>query len=145
MIEKILVPVDGSNHSNKAAEFALNLAKKLGTKKVTFLNVIAGERPTVALLRGEVEFSSVREELKKESKEILENYKKMADDYEVKIETKTRIGGTPGKEIIKEVKENGYDQVIMGSAGLSKETGMILGSVASHVVKNCSCPVNIIR
>ena len=51
----------------------------------------------------------------------------------------------PAIDLVKFAEENGYDQIIVGSRGLSGITRILLGSVADEVVRKVHCPVTVFR
>jgi len=55
------------------------------------------------------------------------------------------IEGYPRTAIVEYAKEWGADMLILGSHGHSSLTNLLLGSVASHVVRNATCSVEIVR
>lgn len=139
MLDKILVPVDESDHSRKAAKYAFEIAQRFNSK-IKIFHTIPGQKP---LYMRSIDLSKAKEELKREARELISKYENMAKRHNLEVESEYSFGSTPSKEIIKEVKENGFDQIIMGSKG---ESGIkSLGSVANKVVKHSNCSITIIR
>lgn len=51
--------------------------------------------------------------------------------------------GHPGREICEQAK--GYDLVVLGSAGRSQVSELLLGSTSAYVVHNASCAILLLR
>jgi nucleotide-binding universal stress UspA family protein len=142
---KILVPVDGSPSSKKAAEAAIGMAVMTGDGIVA-LRVIDVENYT-----GQWEFmrDQVEEELNRDAREILDDVEQRAASRDVKVEKLVRYGDA-SFEIIAYAKENSKDvkAIIMGSAGRRGIARAFIGSTASRVARQVSaevaCPVTIV-
>jgi len=55
------------------------------------------------------------------------------------------LEGSAAEEIIKVAEIRECDLIIMGSRGLGKLTGLVLGSQSQKVVSHAHCPVLIVR
>lgn len=53
--------------------------------------------------------------------------------------------GTPAQVIINLARNQACDLIVMGSRGLSKMSGLFLGSVSDRVAKVAPCPVMLIK
>ncbi|MBF7083800.1 universal stress protein [Desulfallas sp. Bu1-1] len=122
---KILVPLDGSENSMRAVEYALSLAKKCPGVKVGLISVVYPFTSTQAGTSMEKARELFTREGVKVSTEILE--------------------GDPAETIIKYVNDHGIDTVIMGSRGMGALRGMVLGSVSYKVLGNVHVPVTIVK
>jgi nucleotide-binding universal stress UspA family protein len=136
---KILVPVDGSENSEKGLRYACWLANKLGAT-ITVLYVVAipytGESALFHIDQLETAGRMVLEEAKKIVKE--ENCAQA--HYEL------RQGiGNPGHEIVKFSKEMNFSLIVMSAKGHTALGHLIMGSVSDMVVHQAPCPVLIVR
>lgn len=146
MVETILVPVDGSEHANKAIGISSDLAKKYGARLIA-LHVMpepASEGVPVRLRAYErLEHIRVteRDRLQAQSEEILSDAKLQATEIGApNVETLHRSGDAAA--IILEVAEDqGADLIVMGSRGMGNVKGLLLGSVSHKVgqLSECSC------
>jgi nucleotide-binding universal stress UspA family protein len=129
-ISKILVPVDGSEHSFRTLRYVNTLAAK-AKAEVTLLYVqetgIFRLRPNVAKEIGNRVLSAAATQLK-----------------EVKSEQKLE-SGDPAKTILKTAKKGDYDIIVIGSRGHSTAEMFMLGSVSDHVVQYADRPVLITK
>lgn len=139
MISKILVPVDGSEHANKAMQYALDLAKKYEAK-VTLIHIVA--RPLYAYDAAiAVDVSS---SLLAEGREILRRAQEMLDRLGFSAESKL-VEGNPAEEILRLADSEQSDLIVMGSRGLNPVKAFFLGSVSNRVSHYAKCPVLIVK
>ncbi|MCD6489777.1 MAG: universal stress protein, partial [Thermodesulfobacterium sp.] len=82
----------------------------------------------------------------KEAEETLSfSRKKFLDEYiSDKLIYKQILIGIPSEGIIKEIKENDYDLVLLGRRGRSPLKDLIMGGVSSAVIYNCKEPTIVI-
>jgi len=145
MFTKILAPVDGSQHSIKAAVKAVNIAEKYNAK-VTLLHVININQLTGlgSLQTPPMITEAAVDNLKKAGDTIIHDTIKALPPTQVDID-KLTVWGTPESVIINEIASKGYDLVVMGSRGLGTIGGLLLGSVSDRVVRQAACPVLIVK
>jgi len=154
MFEKILVPIDGSTHSLRAVEIAIQIAKKFHGK-ITLIHVYSAgiapiEMPEPSRMAGSipilapVDYSKVIEAMKKAGNKILEESAKKVEAEEVKVE-KLLVEGHVVEKIIKTASEGDFDLIVIGPRGLSKIKQMILGSVSDGVIHHAHCPVLVTK
>ncbi|GAA0310936.1 universal stress protein [Halarchaeum salinum] len=139
---RILVPVDGSEQSDDALEYAL---EEFQSDDITVINVIdpieAGYTAQATVPGYSEEWYEQAEE---EAKTLFEEAQDTADEYGVTLDTVTEVG-RPSRTIVSYAEENDYDHIIMGSHGREGITRVLLGSVAESVVRRSSVPVTIVR
>jgi nucleotide-binding universal stress UspA family protein len=145
MYKKILVPMDGSEKANAAAEHAIELAAKIGAE-VTLYHVIPALTPYVNRYSDNMgdAYQQIQNELQTTGEDTLQ---KAQDNYAksgVKLDTKI-LWGNPAEEICREARERGFDLIVMGSRGLGEISGFIMGSVSRRVARHASTPVLIVR
>jgi len=139
--KNILVPVDFSDYSEKAVDYAIFLAEKF-CAEITLIHIV------------ELFEEDVNE------KEHLEAYEKIIEKKEAeeakKLQTQCQIGKDRGLDIIHSVllrdisaadaiinyaADKGFDVVIMGTHGRKGLTRWLSGSVTEKVVRHSSIPV----
>lgn len=76
------------------------------------------------------------------SKHVNDVVTAFGEGLSVPVKVKVEIGH-PVKNILDEA-ELGYDMIVMGTMGHSKFEDMILGSVATGVVRRCKIPVMVV-
>ncbi len=146
-IPKILLPIDGSEHSRRAVQFAGSLGKAMGKSLtgIALLRIITGR-----YISRHIPFVDFRAEILKLSdaftkfkeRHIEENIKPSLDEYEkilkdIGIEAqieKLITEGDPSSEIVRIAKEGNFSTIIMARRGLSEIVEFLLGSVTNKVV-----------
>ncbi len=145
MIRRILVPLDGSEYSEKAFDYAIGLSKKFSSEIILFHVV----QSTAAVVTGpEVLGPSLlldlRKRLEENGQNILSNAEVKAKEAGVKARTEMDYGN-PADKIVDMVKKKSVDLVVIADRGLGSVARFFLGSVANQVSHHASCPVLIIK
>ncbi|MGG1369100.1 universal stress protein [Priestia megaterium] len=135
MYRKILLAVDGSEHSKRAAKHAINVASLVQGAKVEVISVIDLSKVKTEVLHGEL-----KQKRHQALEEIKSTFEKENVSYELKIER-----GDPGPTIVWYANKHDFDLVIIGSRGLNSLQEMVLGSVSHKIAKRVHCPVMIIK
>ena len=135
---KVLVATDGSEHSMKAVQRALEMAEKQGAQ-VTLLSV--------AYYVGDFDEMPpyVQEKLEAEARAALKKSKAVFDQKGIKVETALEAGMVPANNIISMAEKGKFDRIIMGSTGLSGLGRIFMGSTAAKVVAHAPCEVTVVR
>jgi nucleotide-binding universal stress UspA family protein len=133
--KRVLVPVDFSDCSKNALEYALGLSEPLGAK-VEVLHVwdIGWVSPDLTVWAGESK-KSVLEFAKQEAELMLEDLLQSHAGL-----TGELAHGQAAEEIAKKA-EAGFDLVVMGTHGRTGLSHLVMGSVAQKVVRLAHCPV----
>jgi nucleotide-binding universal stress UspA family protein len=136
---KIAVAVDGSDNALRAAKHAIMLAQYLPETQLEMIYVADyNKAKDERLLVQSPESLSLKREQK------LQPVRELAKSVGVEIMI-TMLKGNPSHEIIKYVRENSIDQLVIGSRGLNAFQEMVLGSVSHKVMKHANCPVTIVK
>ena len=138
-IKKILLAVDGSEHSMKAAEYAVEVAK-MTRGEILLLHC---HRP-FPISPGEPYFEMAIAGIQDNAHRILDPFiallKKSGAPFGDKIEE-----GRAGDVIAKVADIEGCDVIVMGSRGRSELKGLVLGSVTHRVLRTAPCPVLVVQ
>jgi len=169
MFNKILCPTDGSDHSKKALDLAIDLAKKYDARLV-ILHVPHRSENIDALQRfaeieglaqhvnteiqrlqsrdGKIDLATVSafqdsgispRLLVEVGQHILDGAKGHAERKGLENVDARLESGDPADEILRCINEENIDCVIMGSRGLNDLKGLFLGSVSHKVANRASC------
>jgi len=148
MISKILVPTDGSKIAQKAAKYAVKLAKETGAD-LLLLSVIdkrfivSQSIPAIASPTHLIE--TVEDYLKQAAEAYTKEIKELCKRNNVQSKTLIRAGH-PVEEIIKEAEKSKADLIVMGSHGKSAVKAAVLGSITMGVIhKDTRIPVLLVR
>ena len=127
----ILVPVNGTDVSRRAAEVALAIAHACNCP-VAALYVAHGATDNPRKRRG---FRARQQE-----QAIMKDFVEMADRYDVKAKTAVRADLAPDKAILAELKEAKHDLIIMG-AGRRPGDKLFFGDTAAAVLEKSSASI----
>jgi nucleotide-binding universal stress UspA family protein len=155
VFSKILVPLDGSEHSDRALETALQIAKKFDSKiallhvySVTVTPVVIPEpttlNPTGVPIATSAEVSKMVDAARDAGKKILEDGVQKVRTENVQAETYLREGNS-AQEIVKAAKEGQFDLIVIGATGIHRIRDLLMGSVTEGVVKHATCPVLVVK
>ncbi|HYB87062.1 MAG TPA: universal stress protein [Streptosporangiaceae bacterium] len=138
MFDKIVLAVDGSEHSERAADAAAEVARG-GTTEVLVLHLqelgAAGRAGPIPLEQpGEAAdlVNGVTAELRSRG------VKARGEAYAV-------LTSDVAPQIISAAEDFGAGLIVMGTRGRSEFTSLLLGSVAHKVIHHASCPVLVTR
>jgi nucleotide-binding universal stress UspA family protein len=149
-----LVPLDGSKHSLKALNVAVDVAKRFGGKLTlvhvystvvvpTFLpkpSVTTGHMPIMAA----EDETRLIEAARRVGRRILDDGVEEARAGQVEVESSLREGHTV-EEITKLARDGGFELIVMGARGVSHVREMFLGSASDGVIHHAECPVLVIK
>ena len=139
MYKKILIAVDGSEHSLRATDEAVKIASLTNGSaiEVVFVAEFSQSKNDLLHSQGKEELELSRRQQLLPVEEKLKSYHLT---YKIKI-----LHGEPGPVIIKHANEGDFDLAVIGSRGLNTLQEMVLGSVSHKVVKRVNCPVLIVK
>ena len=140
MFEKILLAVDGSEHSMRAAKEAGDLARAM---KSDILRIVVAF-DNIPRYLGEPNREQAIQPRLQEANEILRKAQEAVGKIPGELPTEL-IEGSPAEAIINVAKTRGSSVIVMGSRGLSSIAELMLGSTSHKVVSHASCPVLIVR
>jgi len=140
MFENILLAVDGSEHSLHAARIASDLAQAM--KSQTLRIVVVFEPIPVHL--GEPYMQETINARLGEAEAIAQKAVETVGTISAAIQTET-IEGNAAEVILEAAKAQNSNVIVMGSRGLGKLAGLLLGSTSQKVVSYAPCPVLIVR
>lgn len=139
MASKILVPMDDSEMAREALEYAL---EHFPDAEFTVLHVVGGPSPMWGEATGLALADDLEEATAELSEEVFSNARETAEEYDIEIETKSKLGH-PGRAIINEAEE--YDTVVIGTHGGTIAERLFVGNVAEQVFRRSPAPVVVVR
>ena len=169
MFNKILCSVDGSEHSHKALDLAIDLAKKYGAS--FYILHVPHRSGNIDALQRFAEIEGLADHVNTEIKRlqsmepglnmatgtafkdsgispgllvevgqhIIDGAKGRAEQNGLESIDARLGGGDPADSILRCIDEENIDCVVMGSRGLSGIKGLFLGSVSHKVANHASC------
>lgn len=146
MDNKILIATDGSKYSQKAVDYGIELAGKIGASVMVLyvVNMRSLEMYAISHHDDIGGYESADLMLKDEGRQALDYALAAAKKAGVEASEKmTR--GYPADEIIRLSERECVSMIVMGSLGKTGLEHLLLGSVSEDVVKKAPCPVLVVR
>ena len=138
MIRNILIPVDGSDGSDKAVAQAVELAK-IYEAKLNFLYVANINQLAINAALSH----AILDAVKNAGKTILTRAENMVPS---EIESENFLEtGAPAAVILEFEEKLNADLIVMGSRGLGVVKGVLLGSVSQYITERAKCPVLVVK
>ncbi|NWN82315.1 MAG: universal stress protein [Halomonas sp.] len=146
MYTSILVPVDGSEHAQKALTVACQLASQDGsTLHLLHIPEELSHETTLVWGVGAIAIEASREEREEAGKQVVSRAAEAAREQgATRVET-VIAQGDPARAILSESRKRGVDAIVMGSRGLSDLKGFVVGSVSHKVAHTAECTVITVR
>ncbi len=140
---KVLIPVDGSENSQRAVEYAIRNTAMLK------------ERPNLLLLNvqwnvatGNVKLfisqKTIDDYYREQGVAALQRARSVLDAAGLPYHYHISVG-TPAEAIARYADEQGVDQIVMGRQGQGGIQSLLLGSVVNKVLHLASCPITLIK
>ena len=146
-LRKILVPLDGSEWSFRAAKYAIRIAKMANAEIVCVHAVVSLPSTAYASPHAGVLIPQYIEEAKKEAQKLYDEVNVIAQKAGVvKISAETILDVfSVADAIMSYAEKNNVDLIIIGTKGKTGLKKVLLGSVASGVISHAKCPVLVVR
>jgi nucleotide-binding universal stress UspA family protein len=148
-ISRIIVPIDGSKNSMKAADYAVKMAEKYGSQ-VSVVHVVNIDQYLQALGLYRASYpdpiKKKIEEAQAEAQKWFTEITRNAEQRKVRI--KTDVIDSPISvvaSIVNYADREKADLIVIGTRGRSGISKMLLGSMASGVVTYAPCPVLVVK
>lgn len=140
-MRKILIAIDGSEQSFKAARYAIEMARRLDAS-IILLHV-------VSIPQFPHHLGSLDEYYKKVEREVdgwFTMISNLDESKGINISRKIIHSHTSVVEsIVEYADEEGVDLIVVGTRGRSRFVRAILGGVAQGVIAYARCPVLVVR
>lgn len=140
---KLLIPVDETQSSRRAIEYAARLGQECGNVEAVMVNV---RNPPefyggLAVLEYELFDRSLRESQQRLLATALEHAQRIG----LQKATIHAAQGVAAEEIVRAAEQRGVDQIVMGTHGRSTLGTFFMGSVAQRVVHLAPMPVTLVK
>ena len=122
---KILVGVDGSDHSTWALMEAISIAKKF-----------SGHLKVITVYKR----GSIDEATKTQMKA-----KQLLVEEEIDSSLESILGSNPSRALVDTAQNEKIDLIVVGNRGLGNAAAFLLGSVSKQVVTKASCDVLVVK
>lgn len=140
-LKRLLVPVDFSNSSRKALQYAVSFAKCFNSG-ILLVHAVQALPPATPLSFPGETIADIPL-LEEQGAKHLALWQKSVEENvpaTVRIEV-----GNPSEIILRAAREDGTELIIMGTHGYSGLKQIFMGGTARKVVRNAPCPVLVVR
>ncbi len=147
MIHKLLVALDGSNHSLKAVDFASEIAASLKAKVIILYVVKTYELPEGIREYADLEHipGTNLEIVKKVAGDLVSNTQRRAREKGVDDVVGEVEEGPVARTIVARAKHHDADMIVVGSRGLGNIEATLRGGVSHRVELLAKCPVLTVK
>jgi nucleotide-binding universal stress UspA family protein len=136
-IRRILVAVDGSDHSDRAVKLAATIAKHLNAEMTLIYVAEMREMPTLIAEAEEADQETHGRSVLSDSAEIA---------FSEGMATKAVLRrGHPANQINRYAIENHIQMIFTGSRGRGGAASLLLGSVSHGILQGAKCPVVVVK
>ncbi|HIW11628.1 MAG TPA: universal stress protein [Candidatus Salinicoccus stercoripullorum] len=140
MYKKILLPYDFANTFDNVPDQLVKLTENNADAVITILNIVTdGEMSGDDRFNGK-SFRGITKERGEKLKPFTDRLDERGLNYEVRFEA-----GRVITELLKEIKENEYDIILMSNRRSKMELKHVLGHVTHKIAKRVNTPVMIIK
>jgi nucleotide-binding universal stress UspA family protein len=137
----ILVPVDGSENSDRAVRHAIELVRHGYAAALHLLNVQPPLGGAIATFVPKANIDGFHHD---EGEKALASAVKLCGDAGTKCTTHISVG-RPGEVIAEYAKRHGVVEIVTGTRGHTGFGGVLMGSVAQDIVAHTSIPVCLVK
>jgi len=141
---KLLVPVDGSEHSSRTVDYLLkNINGYKDGAEIHLLNV-QPPMPYGSRVSSVIGHDKINQYHHDEGMVALKTAMQKLDAANVKYHYHIGVGDE-AETIVKYAEEKSCDQILMGTRGMGSVSSLLLGSVATKVIHLAKVPVVLVK
>jgi len=141
---KILLAVDGSKHSLKAAKYLARHARAYRKRPQVELVYVQRPLPDLPNMRMVVGGAQIREYYEEMGSAALSKAKKLLSAAGIRLVARVFVGDA-GYTIAREAVRTRCDLIMIGSRGMTAAANLVLGSIATKVLHVSSLPVMVVK
>ena len=139
---KILLPVDGSDHSDRATRHVIAMLQGCGGHTLYLINAQAPiDAPEV---RGHMPADEIEAMQETRGGDALVSARALLDQAGIAY-TPAVLLGPLAESIVRYATEQGCDKIVMGTRGLDAIGSMLMGSVTTEVLHLTQLPVTLVK
>ena len=139
MVERVLVPMDDSELSERALRYALDVHQGAD---VTVLHVVGEPSGMMGAATGIALADDSEERVQELSEDVFERAGEIATEYGVEVAVESEVG-SPASRIVE--RSDDFDVVVIGTHSGSLADRLLVGNVAKSVFQNAPVAVTVVR
>jgi nucleotide-binding universal stress UspA family protein len=147
MYKHLLVPIDGSEITERAIDSSITLARQLGAAIHGFVVEPTPPLPAVgrhpSVIATEAELHDARTEA--HARGLLNKFKAMADAAGVAFKGSFERSERVGDAIVEQARENGCDMIVMATHGRGPFGELLFGSYTKSVLARSKLPLLVLH
>ena len=144
MFNHLLLSTDGSELADKALPYAIELAKKFGSK-ITVCSVIDLYPYIGAIEVMPVGMDQWQDEVRKQANVALQHMSERINAAGLSCDTVVEEDAQAWRGLLSAAEKQGCDAIVIASHGRSGMTSAMLGSQTSRVLSHSKLPVLVVR
>ena len=138
MLSRILVPIDDTECSWRALEYACELVRFSGGSLVVMTVDKGQHAEPILAAEGDPFFAHI-------GNEVLDSANAMLAGKNIDCTYLLENGGNVAASILETVQSEGCDGIVLGSRGMGVIEGLFRSSVSQLVLENAEVPVTIVK
>lgn len=139
---KILLAVDGSEHSERVTAHVVRLAQGCADHQVLLLNV---QTPIAAPeVLGHMPASEIEAMQQTRGGDAMAAARSILDAAGIRYEPAVAIGDI-AEVIVQHANDSACDAIVVGTHGAGALRSALTGSVATEVIRHAGCPVTVVK
>lgn len=143
-LRKVLLAVDGSEGSLRAAQQVLALRQDMREPAALEVQLINVQRPVPGDVGSFVSAKSIEEYQHERSETALAPVRQLLSSQGLVCKEHPSIG-TPSEVIARTAREEGCDLIVMGARGFGSHAAALIGSVATATLEAATVPVLLVK
>lgn len=140
LLDPVLVPLDGSEHANRAVGYVIERAHRCGGARIELVHV---QDPVVEWQTHGLAKDAIRRERQEYALQLTETARRLLDDAGLPYTLQVEFGDPA--QTIAAAAARGFARVVMGTRGLGGWEALVLGSVAYKTIHGTRVPVTLVR
>lgn len=140
---KVLVPVDGSDHSYEAVRALVHLSR---SEELVLLHVLDVPKPAYPMMMPEVAqelYTTMEQSMREDGERLLKRMTALLPSGTGPVTSRLEVG-SPAEQILSIAQQQSSDLVVMGARGLGPVKERLFGSVSHRIVTSAPCPALIV-
>lgn len=140
-MQKLVVAVDGSENALLAVRHA---AKRAKADPATAIHLVNVQYPLHGGVSTFINAGQIKQYHQEEGEKALASAREVLDREQVTYEPHLFVG-EPAEVITRYAAEQGCDEILIGTRGLSGLSSLLVGSVATKIIHQATVPVVLVK
>ncbi|RZI41758.1 universal stress protein [Herbaspirillum sp. HC18] len=139
---KILLAIDGSESASHAADHVIRRA--LAMKDVYEVHLINVQYPLHGSVSSFIDQAQIKQYHHDEGVQAVTPVREKFDAAGIPCQAHLLVG-EPAQAITRYAREHGFDEIVVGSRGLSGISSLLVGSIATKIIHLAQVPVLLVK